>query len=112
MLWATRLAGVLRPVASPTKKTLHPFLASHLYVSVAFNFRKPCSEDVCGRLAVAVASATEHFVCPGIPESRAHLRAGHIPCASRPHIRDGAKRWPVRSGTAKCHRTRRSDGIC
>jgi hypothetical protein len=28
-------------MASPTKKTLHPLLASHLYVSVAFNFENP-----------------------------------------------------------------------
>ena len=38
MLWATRLAGVLWPLASQTKKALHPFLISHWgYVSVAFN---------------------------------------------------------------------------
>ena len=51
MVWATRLAGVLRRIASQTKKALHPFLISHCgYVSVAFNFRKPCSEDGCGPL--------------------------------------------------------------
>jgi len=50
MLWATRLAGVLK-VVSQTKKALRPFLTNHCgYVSVVFNFRKPCSEDGCGEL--------------------------------------------------------------